>query len=107
MRTVVASGNDALNILFEAATAQNHDDTPPTDTSPRIGGSSRPGHLDVKERITPQPFASPATFEPVSRAKPRVVISDVTPETLNVWGACRFVKMGWFTSREAVTFIDQ
>lgn len=106
MRTVVASGNDALNILFEAATAQNHDDIPPTDTSPQIEGSSRPGHLDVKERVTPQPFASPATLESVSRANPPVVISDATQETLNVWGACRFVKMGWFTAREAVTFVD-
>ena len=105
MRTVVASGNDALNILFEAATAQNQDDTPPTDASPPEGGS-RSGHPSTKERATPRTYASPATFESVPRAIPPADISDASQETLNVWDACRFVKMGWFTAREAVTFID-
>lgn len=106
MRTVVASGNDALNILFEAATAQNQDDTPATDASPPMDGGSRSGHSNAKERATPGIHASPATFESVPRAIPPTDISDATQETLTVWDACRFVKMGWFTAREAVTFVD-
>lgn len=106
MRTVVASGNDALNILFEAATAQNQDDTPPTDSSPPMESGSRSGHSHTKERATPRTYTSPATFESVPRAIPPADISDASQETLNVWDACRFVKMGWFTAREAVTFID-
>lgn len=106
MRTVVASGNDALNILFEAATAHNQDETPPTDASPPLDGGSRSGTSNAKERTTPRNFESPATFESVPRAIRPTEISEAAQETLNVWDACRFVKMGWFTAREAVTFID-
>lgn len=104
MRTVVASGNDALNILFEAATAQDDasatDESPPTEAGPRSGGSI------AKERATPGNFESPAAFESVSRAIRPVDMSNPPQDTLNVWDACRFVKMGWFTAREAVTFVD-
>ncbi|KAJ6160200.1 hypothetical protein N7497_004737 [Penicillium chrysogenum] len=100
MRTVVTSGNDALNILFEAATAQ--EDNSPGNSSespagpPSIGPSTHdrtPGNYD-------------SAFEPVTRVIHPVKLSDATQDTLNVWEACRFVKMGWFTAREAVTFID-
>lgn len=104
MRTVVASGNDALNILFEAATAQDdtslNDESPPTEAGLRSGGST------AKERVTPRNFESPAAFESVPRAICPVDMSEPLQPILNVWNACRFVKMGWFTAREAVTFID-
>lgn len=104
MRTVVASGNDALNILFEAATAQDDtpstDESPPTETGPRSGGSIG------KERVTPGNFESPAAFESVPRVVHAVDLSNPPQDTLNVWDACRFVKMGWFTAKEAVTFVD-
>ena len=105
MRTVVASGNDALNILFEAATA-HQDDNPIGDSSTPLGTASRNGDLNAKERSTPRHFESPAAFESVTRSICPVQISEVTQETLQVWEACRFVRMGWFTAREAVTFID-
>lgn len=100
MRTVVASGNDALNILFEAATAQEDN---------RVDNSS--------ESMTGPPSAGPSThvrtprnydaaFESLARVIRPVQLSAVTQDTLNVWEACRFVKMGWFNAREAVTFID-
>lgn len=104
MRTVVASGNDALNILFEAATAQ--DDTSPTDESPLTEAGPRSGDMSVKERPTPRNFESPAAFESVPRAIRPIDMSNPLQATLNVWDACRFVKMGWFTAREAVTFVD-
>lgn len=105
MRTVVASGNDALNILFEAATA-GQDDKAPCDESPPRGAGSKSAGSNNHQRETPKNFESPAAFETVSRAKRPVEISEVAPETLQIWEACRFVKMGWFTAREAVTFID-
>ncbi|KAJ5773155.1 hypothetical protein N7457_008051 [Penicillium paradoxum] len=100
MRTVVASGNDALNILFEAATAQegNHADT----SSEPIPGPPSAGPSPYDQ--TPRNYD--AAFEPVARVIHPVQLSAVTQDTLNVWEACRFVKMGWFTAREAVTFID-
>lgn len=105
MRTVVASGNDALNILFEAATA-HQDENPIDQPSPAMGAPSRNGASNSKEQSTPRNFESPATFEPVPRSICPVNISEVTQDVLQVWEACRFVRMGWFTAREAVTFID-
>lgn len=105
MRTVVASGNDALNILFEAATAGQEDNVP-SDESPPRGAGSRSGGSNGHQRATPKNFESPAAFENASRVKHPFELSEVTSETIQVWEACRFVKMGWFTAREAVTFID-
>ncbi|CEO60722.1 hypothetical protein PMG11_05290 [Penicillium brasilianum] len=104
MRTVVASGNDALSILFEAANRQ--EDNQPSDESPPRGAGLKSGGSNGHQRATPKNFESPAAFENVSRVKRPVEISEVAPETLQIWEACRFVKMGWFTAREAVTFID-
>jgi hypothetical protein len=105
MRTVVASGNDALNILFEAATA-GQEDNAPSDESPSRRTGSKSGGSNGHQRATPKNFESPAAFETAPRVKYRVEMSDVASETLQIWEACRFVKMGWFTAREAVTFID-
>ena len=100
MRTVVTSGNDALNILFEAATAQE-DHSPDTGSEPLAGPPSAGPSTQGR---TPGNYDS--TFESAARIIRPVKLSDATQDTLNVWEACRFVKMGWFTAREAVTFID-
>lgn len=105
MRTVVASGNDALNILFEAATA-HQDDNSMEESSPAMGVPSRNDASRPKERSTPRNFESPTGFESVPRSICAVNISEVTQDVLQVWEACRFVRMGWFTAKEAVTFID-
>jgi hypothetical protein len=100
MRTVVTSGNDALNILFEAATAQEENSPGNSSESPAGPPSVGPSTHDR----TPGNYGS--AFESVTRVIRPVRLSDATQDTLNVWEACRFVKMGWFTAREAVTFID-
>ncbi|KAJ5506496.1 Peptidase T2 asparaginase 2 [Penicillium expansum] len=100
MRTVVSSGNDALNILFEAATAQE-ENSPDTSSEPLAGPPS--AGPSTQDR-TPGNYDS--GFESVARVIRPVKLSDASQDTLNVWEACRFVKMGWFTAREAVTFID-
>ncbi|KAJ5761224.1 hypothetical protein N7520_008380 [Penicillium odoratum] len=104
MRTVVASGNDALNILFEAATQQSQEDNALREPSPPVGVSSKNG-INAKERSTPRNFESPIPFEPVPRTRP-VHLAEVSQDALHIWEACRFVRMGWFTAREAVTFMD-
>lgn len=106
MRTVVASGNDALNILFEAATAHNQDEASSNDVSHPLDSESRTGPPNAKERSASRNFERPVPFESVPRAICATEISEATQDTLSVWDACRFVKMGWFTSREAVTFVD-
>lgn len=103
MRTVVSSGNDALNILFEAAAAHRPDleqpnaseDTLSSKSQTTRDNSSAPheGNLGTLRRTEPRP------------ARP-VYHSQASKKVLGVWEACRFVKMGWLTSREAVTLID-
>ncbi|KAJ5347226.1 Fungal transcriptional regulatory protein [Penicillium brevicompactum] len=99
MRTVVASGNDALNILFEAATAQEESHT---DASPESGSGGQ--STGPSQHQTPGNYDT--AFEPVTRVIRPVQLSSAAQDTLNVWEACRFVKMGWFTASEAVTLID-
>ncbi|KAL4785251.1 hypothetical protein BJX76DRAFT_186739 [Aspergillus varians] len=104
MRTVVSSGNDALNILFEAAAHSQeaelaeqgmHSENTPGRASHRISHQSPLGQ--VHSVVSPDVLA---------RAIWPVEISHVSNEVLGIWDACRFVMMGWFTSREAVTLID-
>ncbi|GLI74176.1 hypothetical protein PoHVEF18_002410 [Penicillium ochrochloron] len=42
-------------------------------------------------------------------ADPASCIPRILSETdaLRIWNACRFVKMGWFSSHEAITLVDQ
>ncbi|KAF2728199.1 hypothetical protein EJ04DRAFT_109647 [Polyplosphaeria fusca] len=94
MRTVVSSGNDALNLLFEAA---HHRDV--IDQEPATA-LSQP-YETPQSGTTMQNPSSPFTF----KAQP-VQMSQPSPETLRVWTSCRFVQMGWFSAHEAVTYVD-
>lgn len=105
MRTVVSSGNDALNILFEAAAAAHNQEN---------GGNEHGAGERGQSAADMDPGSGPSVAGRHSTAGPEVLPKIVRPveltnasrEVLNVWEACRFVKMGWFTSNEAVTFID-
>lgn len=95
VRTVVSSGNDALNLLFEAAHHQTEgatdEDSIPRQRSPHVF-QGNPGSVYTTQ--TPAVISQPAG--------PTGTASDV----LQVWKSCRFVKMGWFSPGEAVYFID-
>lgn len=104
MRTVVSSGNDALNILFEAAAAAHDQEPGQNDQDTRARGLPADGEAANGSPLngrhaTAGPEVVPKIVHPVE-------LSDASRDVLSVWEACRFVKMGWFTSREAVTFID-
>ncbi|KAF2146095.1 uncharacterized protein K452DRAFT_315350 [Aplosporella prunicola CBS 121167] len=103
IRTVVANGNDALNLLFEAATREDADTTEST-FSP-TGAQSQAAPLGE----TDPSYTTPGSTLPVNSGLPTlppVQLSDVSPQVLNTWKTCRFVRMGWFTAREAVTYVD-
>jgi hypothetical protein len=97
MRTVVSSGSDALNLLFEAA---HHRDA--MDSQEQSGSQAyetpRSGPSGFENGVPSSPFH---TF----RAQP-VQMSTPSPETLKIWTSCRFVQMGWFSAHEAVTYVD-
>ncbi|QGA14004.1 hypothetical protein EYB26_001656 [Talaromyces marneffei] len=101
MRHVVSSGNDALNLLFEAAAhtnSQSNDMTP--DRQPGVGSGH--GISKVLAQSLPQ-----ATYTGTSPAAPPPIELSMTDANLiSVWESFRVVKLGWFTAKEAVTFVD-
>lgn len=105
IRTVVASGSDALNLLFEAATRDGAvaaatagaDESFPTQP---VGG----GELEPVAYVAPG--SNVAAMSPGLLAPSLVHLSAASDEVLDLWKSCRFVRMGWFTAREAVTYID-
>ncbi|KAL4922295.1 hypothetical protein BDW62DRAFT_50924 [Aspergillus aurantiobrunneus] len=104
MRTVVSSGNDALNILFEAAAHSQEADHAEQGMHPRntpsrmaYGISNESPFSQTNSAVSPTVLAR--SIRPVETSK-------ASNEVLGIWETCRFVMMGWFTSREAVTLID-
>lgn len=104
MRTVVTSGNDALNILFEAAASHRPDLEQPNPSEDTLSSRSQTTRdEDVSAPHERHPGNS--RWTETHTAWP-VHVSQASRKVLGVWEACRFVKMGWLTSREAVTLID-
>lgn len=122
MRTVVSSGNDALNLLFEAA--HHHSREGGDDLMMVIKGDAEEVHrrtrVDYSQSL-PQhgtrgyggfhrnrgPSAGAARSIGTSpAAPPPVTISSSSKEILEVWQSYRFVKLGWLTAQEALSYVD-
>ena len=96
MRTVVSSGSDALNLLFEAAHQQEAAAAAGDQATPLTSPNPAAGNAALYTPTLGSAFSA-------SRARlPQPSTSDVGC----VWNACRFVKMGWFSASEAVLLID-
>ncbi|KAF7128458.1 hypothetical protein CNMCM5793_003188 [Aspergillus hiratsukae] len=82
LREKVTSGNDALNILFDAAVEQGQ--------APIFSGTE-----------------TDKTAQQQSLASTNLKIGCISEtDVLKIWSGCRFVKMGWFTAPEAVLYVD-
>lgn len=91
---MVSNENDALNILFEAATC-----TEPVNTFPSTSETALNGLPSV-----PEVEESPGSLQ---QSTPQLSsIGSIDYDILRIWNACRFVKMGWFTAHEAMTLVD-
>lgn len=106
MRTVVSNGHDALNLLFEAANQEGQSDNQsPSSLYPH--GAGRTPHSGIGNLSAAACTSSPAGSVPVSmNVTPGATASDHKTEVLEVWSAFRFVRMGWLSAQEAVTFVD-
>ncbi|KAL4937264.1 hypothetical protein BDV06DRAFT_203244 [Aspergillus oleicola] len=104
MRTVVSSGNDALNILFEAATHSQEADL--AEQEMNTGDAYNRAASGASHETPFSQMYSAVSSGMVTKELRPVEISQASSEVLGIWEACRFVMMGWFTSREAVTLID-
>ncbi|KMU72045.1 hypothetical protein CISG_00353 [Coccidioides immitis RMSCC 3703] len=104
MRTVVSSGNDALNILFQAAAQEQGASIGDMSTT-----NTRAAALGQTAQPMQQTHGTPGSTTSLGMAttvSDPAHLSPAEPEVVAVWDSCRFVKMGWFSSREAVTYID-
>ncbi|TEA22555.1 hypothetical protein C8034_v002925 [Colletotrichum sidae] len=98
MSILVTGSNDALDILSDAASIlHNATITPssgPPSTQPAAPSSDTPTAVPAESNRGSQ---SGVGFVSLSLSEP-------TDATLDLWDKCRFVRQGWFTSQEAVTF---
>lgn len=89
LHTMVSSENDALNILFDAAARSD-----PVDAYTPASRTSINGFTDTEESSQSVESAQLVNTNPANF------------DVLYIWNACRFVKMGWFTAREAMSLVD-
>lgn len=87
---VVSNGNDALNLLFEAAQREERD------VNSVRGGASI-------DQASPLLTLSPTSPSASSRTNLLPVLS---PEQLEIWNAYRFVRLGWFSAEEIVWLLN-
>jgi hypothetical protein len=94
MSTIMARPSDALGVLFEAA--QSNASPPKTRTDTQV----------------PQPHASAPIYSmSLSNVSTSGLVSvpglsQPSDDVLDLWDKCRFVRQGWFTAQEAVTYMD-
>lgn len=94
MRTYLSSSKDALGVLFKAAEQR---DTPGDQVENHDSNSALAFHDSPTSAYT-----SGAVPAPIPPSK----LSSPAPAVLEAWEACRFIRQGWFSAREAVTYID-
>ncbi len=101
MRTIVSSGNDALNLLYEAANQEvaNSEDAIRHADANNVGPPQAPDAYYGTSGSTLSGKTAPAAVMPVQ-------VSGASSDVLRVWNACRFVQMGWFRAEEGVTYVD-
>lgn len=94
--TILSSGKDALNILFEAAAHQEE-----LAATAKVSNYSPLG--THQSHNTPGSLFSSGTTSAVSNA---VNSSHPSPDILKTWSYCRFVIAGWLSAEDAITYID-
>lgn len=95
MRTVVSNGNDALNLLFQAA-AQDQNDS---------FVSRREGSASLESRRGPATATPHAAF--LTDASPNgPPINASTSDVRKLWRNSKFVRMGWVTAEEIIIYLD-
>lgn len=85
MQTVVASSQDAINLLFKAATVEQEGEEPVSNNcnNQAQSGENQGFYLSVVSGVQPYP-----------------------QEVLDCWNKSRFVRQGWLSAREGIAYID-
>ncbi|OHF00040.1 hypothetical protein CORC01_04686 [Colletotrichum orchidophilum] len=96
--SLVTGSGDALDVLSDAANLLHHATASPSSGPP----SAQPAH-----NLQDVPIAVPAREQTGGQIGIGFVIqalSEPDDMTLDLWDKSRFIRQGWFTSQEAVTF---
>jgi hypothetical protein len=88
--TALSNGNDALNLLFEAAQNEERDIN-----NPHLGSSAQPASVQL-----PDSPSLPAVESSIDR------LPELPMELLDTWNAYRFVRMRWLSAEEIVWLLD-
>ncbi|CAN9093689.1 unnamed protein product [Alternaria sp. RS040] len=90
MTTVVSNGNDALNLLFEAAQREERE----------VNGARVP--VPIEQHAT---NAASTPLSSVANLSSNM-LPDLSNELTDTWNAYRFVRMGWLSAPEIVWYLD-
>ncbi|KAL4928987.1 uncharacterized protein BDV17DRAFT_281562 [Aspergillus undulatus] len=95
MSTIFTRPSDALNVLFDAARQVQ---LPPglQGADPGVPGQ---GLISGPETSTDNLVSDSGQITVAALSQP-------SDEVLDLWDKCRFVRQGWFTAQEAVTYLD-
>lgn len=91
MSSILARPSDALDVLFDAARSEHSPHREPGAPRQKTG------------------FQSVASQETSGSKSGQISVSELSrpsEEVLDLWDRCRFVRQGWFTAQEAVTYLD-
>ncbi|CAI9625704.1 unnamed protein product [Alternaria burnsii] len=88
--TVVSNGNDALNLLFEAAQREERE----------VNGARVP--VPIEQHAT---NAASTPLSSVANLSSNM-LPDLSNELTDTWNAYRFVRMGWLSAPEIVWYLD-
>lgn len=122
MRKELYGPHDALDLLYKAATDNKHDGvTQPNHLSPQtsdlrtpsltapLGGMPR-GHDGIlygQQTVAPRgPMDAPIDPQLTKADAAKGEASPAHADALKAWARFRFVRAGWFTSQEAIDYID-
>ncbi|KAJ0417869.1 hypothetical protein BJY00DRAFT_315470 [Aspergillus carlsbadensis] len=88
MSTIFTRPSDALDVLFDAARPG------PAQGQPHGGGFLGEGAFGVSSLVSESGLVAVSA------------LSQPSEDVLDLWDKCRFVRQGWFTGQEAVTYLD-
>lgn len=93
MRTVVSNGNDALNLLFEAASQQHAEETTNHPTE----------HVDLGQRNNPRSVGGVSSNTPSNR---RSVAISRESDAYRLWKNSRFVRSSMLSVEDIIVLLD-
>lgn len=109
IQTLVSKPNDTLSLLFEAAERQETSAMTTRQPSPRLGAETTKNQALHGQNFPKNDQYPPSGTLPMSRStimSPGVTLASPSAETISIWESYPFVRKGWLTAREAISYID-